>query len=152
MGDASRERVGRLDIRRPVVSTFALRLSTFDFRLSTFVLLDAHHHPGNLLGFQLLAKPKRRVGRHLRGIRIRPEHPIPEAERRPVIRPRETRRVVHAVIRRRDDDVAQRTDVDLQVRVLPELDQQPDRIADAGFERAQGLLLEIRAASQESTG
>ena len=44
---------------------------------------------------------------------------------------------MHAMIRRRDDEILQRADVHVDVGVFPELDQQADRITDAGFERAQ---------------
>src|ERR1051325_1650506 len=100
--------------------------------------LNPEQHSRNFLSFHPFSQPKRKRILHFVRIHKRSKHPIPNTESRPeIFPPVQRRRMVNTMIRRRNNQPRQRPNVYLEIRVLPELNQQSQRITNPSLRRTK---------------
>src|SRR5439155_3205361 len=110
-------------------------LGVYDFANT---LSDSQEHSRELAWRYRFTETERKTIRHGSGIHVSAEEAIPKREgRSQILSPMDRRGVVNAVVGRGDNQPGEGSDVHVEVGVFPKLNEQAQRIADAGFGRAQ---------------
>src|SRR5689334_8094433 len=105
--------------------------------VASFGASHSGEHPRGFPFTEWFAQPELDVSRNSRGIAVSTEQRVPQAESGAEIGAVMFDRVMHAMVHRRNEKMLQHTDVDVQVGVLPKLDEQADGVGYAGLDRGK---------------